>query len=230
MRASWASAALRARSCKSRPAGVSVSACERPSTASTILPALPRNGAGKLAKAQLRVLLTGAKKAVQAEGAAGLRNRYPAVTVSAFAHKSGRSRVPDTEPSPHETRQAQGGTRLLFVDDDTLVRELLGEALQHQGYDVAQAEDGNAALAWLATGQPVDLMITDFAMPEMNGLELIAEVLATRPDLPIILLTGYADAQVGQNLATLTAGTGVLLQKPIRVKDLTARIAARLAT
>jgi len=120
--------------------------------------------------------------------------------------------------------------RLLFVDDDTLVRELLGEALQHHGYDVVQAEDGGTALAWLATGQPVDLMITDFAMPEMNGLELIAEVLASRPDLPIILLTGYADAKVGENLAALTAGTGVLLQKPIRVKDLTARITDRLAT
>jgi DNA-binding response OmpR family regulator len=135
--------------------------------------------------------------------------------------------VPDTEATAHTPREV--AARLLFVDDDNLVRELLGEALQHHGYDVVQAEDAKAALAWLATGQPVDLMITDFAMPDMNGLELIAEVLPSRPDLPIFLLTGYADAQVGQNLEALTSGNGLLLQKPIRVKDLAARIAARLS-
>lgn len=119
--------------------------------------------------------------------------------------------------------------RLLFVDDDTLVRELLGEALEHQGFEVVQAEAGPAALAWLAGGEAVDLMITDYAMPEMNGLELIAEVLAARPDLPIILLTGFADEHVGEKLAALTAGKSVLLNKPIRVKALAERIRERLA-
>jgi CheY-like chemotaxis protein len=118
---------------------------------------------------------------------------------------------------------------LLLVDDDTLVRELLGEGLRHQGYRVFEAEDGATALAWLAGGQDVDLMITDFSMPEMTGLDLISYVSATRPALPIFLLTGFADEQVAQNLAMLTQGKGVLLNKPIRVKELAARIAARLA-
>jgi CheY-like chemotaxis protein len=118
---------------------------------------------------------------------------------------------------------------LLFVDDDTLIRDLMGEGLRHKGYNVIQAEDGPTALAWLATGEKLDLMITDYSMPEMTGLELIIHVRATRPTLPVFLLTGYADEQVAQTLDTVTAGDGVLLHKPIRLQDLATRIAAALA-
>jgi CheY-like chemotaxis protein len=118
---------------------------------------------------------------------------------------------------------------LLFVDDDTLVRELMVEGLRHQGYHVAQAEDGPTALAWLASGHQLDLMITDYSMPEMTGLDLISHVRSTRPALPIFLLTGFADEHVARKFAAITENQGVLLHKPIRIKDLAARVAAKLA-
>jgi CheY-like chemotaxis protein len=130
--------------------------------------------------------------------------------------------------TPAAPTAQHGQPSLLFVDDDTLVRELMVEGLRHQGYQVAQAEDGPTALAWLAAGHKLDLMITDYSMPEMTGLDLISHVRATRPTLPIFLLTGFADEHVAQQLATLTENKGVLLHKPIRIKDLAARITAKL--
>jgi CheY-like chemotaxis protein len=64
--------------------------------------------------------------------------------------------------------------KMLFVDDDTLIRELMAEAMEDQGFDVTAAEDAAVALAWLAGGRIPDIMVTDYAMPDMNGLELIA--------------------------------------------------------
>jgi DNA-binding response OmpR family regulator len=119
--------------------------------------------------------------------------------------------------------------KLLFVDDDTLVRELMAEAMQHQGFDVEAAPDAAAALAWLAAGEAVDMMVTDYAMPEMNGVELIVRVRATHPALPIILLTGNADDAVEKTLAAVTGGQAVLLRKPVRARELTARIVGMMA-
>lgn len=115
---------------------------------------------------------------------------------------------------------------LLFVDDDGLIRDLMVEGLRHKGFHVIPAEDGPAALAALAAGQPIDLMITDYSMPEMTGLDLIRQVRITHPTLPVFLLTGYADDQVAQTLVALTDGNGVLLHKPIRLQDLVNRINA----
>ncbi len=132
-------------------------------------------------------------------------------------------------PSPEQDATTARQPTLLFVDDDTLIRELMVEGLRHKGYNVIQAEDGAAALACLATGQTIDLMITDYSMPEMTGIELISHVHPAHPALPLFLLTGYADEHVAQTLASLTAGKGVLLRKPIRLPDLVAHITAAIA-
>ena len=81
-------------------------------------------------------------------------------------------------------------TRVLTVDDSASMRALLNHALTTQGFDVAQAEDGQIALEWLALNE-VDVVITDINMPRMDGYGLIERLRAgnRHRDRPILVLT-----------------------------------------
>ena len=87
---------------------------------------------------------------------------------------------------------------LLFVDDDFLISLSTAALLEDLGHAVIKASSGSAALDVLKSGKPVDLMITDYAMPGMTGLQLAEAARTLRPDLPILLATGYADLPGGQ--------------------------------
>lgn len=76
--------------------------------------------------------------------------------------------------------------RLLLLDDDALLREMLAEALTAAGHTVTQAADGRQARAC----PEIDLVITDLVMPESEGLETIAALHQARPNLPIIAISG----------------------------------------
>nr|WP_200894444.1 response regulator [Sphingomonas sp. SRS2] len=80
---------------------------------------------------------------------------------------------------------------ILTVDDSPSMRMLLRSALSRQGYAVAEAEDGVAALEWLAANERPDLMITDINMPRMDGYGLVETVRAQGPhsDMPILVLS-----------------------------------------
>ena len=119
--------------------------------------------------------------------------------------------------------------RVLVVDDDTMVREVLVGQMEEQGYRVTQASDGLEALAQLDGGAVVDLLISDFAMPGMNGLMLIQEARRRRPELPALLLTGYADTSVRLAVEEAEAGSTVLLRKPVSGTMLAERSVALLA-
>ncbi len=82
---------------------------------------------------------------------------------------------------------------LLFVDDDSLISLSTTSLLEDLGHTVVAATSGPEALDVLRTGRPIDMMITDYAMPGMTGLQLAEEARALRPGLPILLATGYAD-------------------------------------
>jgi len=120
--------------------------------------------------------------------------------------------------------------RVLLVDDDTMVREPLAADLAAAGHTVLAAEGGAEALDLLeagAAGEPVDVLVTDLAMPGMSGLALIREAQARRPILPAVLLTGYAED--GAALAPAAEGARfLLLRKPIDVAALAGRIATLL--
>jgi signal transduction histidine kinase/ActR/RegA family two-component response regulator len=105
--------------------------------------------------------------------------------------------------------------RILLVDDDAMVREVLVRQLQEQGYEVFGASDGLEALAQIDDGALVDVLISDFSMPGMNGLTLIQEARRRRPDLPALLLTGYADADVRFTVEDAETGRTALLRKPV---------------
>jgi CheY-like chemotaxis protein len=115
---------------------------------------------------------------------------------------------------------------LLLVDDDPLVRELVGEQLREAGYDVTDCAGGAAAIDRLDAGLKFDALVTDFAMPEMNGVALAHEARKRRPRLPVVVLTGYA------NEAAEAAGDAdfELLRKPIDYHALVSRVSALIGT
>jgi CheY-like chemotaxis protein len=110
--------------------------------------------------------------------------------------------------------------RVLVVDDDPMVREMLTRELQELDFETSQASDGLSALAYLDRGEKVDLMITDLSMPGMNGVLLTKEARQRRATLPVMLLTGYADANLGHDLELMRDEGVILLRKPVVGQEL----------
>jgi len=86
--------------------------------------------------------------------------------------------------------------RILLVDDDPFVREMLGAVLEDNGYDVKAAENGKEALETFVADPTIDLILTDMNMPEMSGQELINELMTNVVDVPIIVLSGNKEIDV----------------------------------
>jgi PAS domain S-box-containing protein len=122
----------------------------------------------------------------------------------------------------------RANARLLLIDDDAIVREVMAEQMEAAGFVVMPAGSADAALALIDSGETVDLIVSDLSMPDMNGLELIREAQRRRPGLPAVLLTGFASN--GAEIAVDGAGSGAfsLLRKPITGRHLVERITALL--
>lgn len=112
---------------------------------------------------------------------------------------------------------------ILVVDDDPLISMSAIDILQDLGHSVIEASSGKQAIDILQQGAAVDMMMTDHAMPGMTGLELARAVRVLRPELPILLVTGYADIPEGETLNLPRLG------KPYRQDDLEAEIIKLLA-
>jgi signal transduction histidine kinase/ActR/RegA family two-component response regulator/HAMP domain-containing protein len=127
------------------------------------------------------------------------------------------------------TAEASTSMRLLLVDDEVLVRGLLAEQLENEGFRVLVAASGTEALALLAMGEEVDAVVTDLSMPGMDGLAVIRAAQEFRPGLPAMLLTGYARDHDALAMGAAVSGTFALLRKPVRIRELVDRIQALLA-
>ena len=90
--------------------------------------------------------------------------------------------------------------RILAVDDDSLILMSMADMLEDLGHDVVEASSGAQAIDLLLSDETIDLMITDFSMPKMNGAQLAEAARQIRSDLPILVATGYAELPAGQNL------------------------------
>jgi len=108
-----------------------------------------------------------------------------------------------------------GSCHILVVEDDPDVRRVIVECLSLIGYQVTEAANGAEALQSLAAVKP-DLMVVDYAMPDMTGAEVIAEGRKMVGDIPVILATGYADMAVVERLA----GKPKILRKPFDIAAL----------
>ena len=110
---------------------------------------------------------------------------------------------------------------ILIAEDEEVLRESLAELLAEEGYDVAQAPDGQTAYE-LVMDQPVDLIISDIRMPGMDGMTLLQRLRQLAPETPVIMLTAYGTVQ--NAVAALTAGASDFLLKPIEFDDLLLRV------
>jgi CheY-like chemotaxis protein len=108
-----------------------------------------------------------------------------------------------------------GACHILVVEDDTDVRRVIVECLSLIGYRVTEAGNGAEGLAALAATRP-DLLVVDFAMPDMTGAEVISKARQSFPELPVILATGYADMAAVERLA----GKPTILRKPFDIAAL----------
>ncbi|HEV2676025.1 MAG TPA: cache domain-containing protein [Aliidongia sp.] len=124
--------------------------------------------------------------------------------------------APIVTPAPTASMDPRP-TRILVVDDDPSVRETVAEMVDSLGFSVLSAENGHQALDHLAADRSIDLVITDFAMPELNGAEVARCARHMRPGLPIIFVTGFADVES-------LRGEAWVLQKPFRRDGLAAKL------
>ncbi|HEX5387444.1 MAG TPA: PAS domain S-box protein [Gemmatimonadales bacterium] len=127
--------------------------------------------------------------------------------------------VPATAPAGPDHR----GDVALVVEDDPLVRQIVRRALAERGYAVLEAADGEAALELLRKrGDGVHVVVTDVAMPGMSGRELAGRASSIAPAVPVLFMSGYADADMAER-GWLDAGQP-FLQKPFAPGELVRRV------
>ena len=120
-----------------------------------------------------------------------------------------------------------GGERILLVDDEEPLMVMTAEVLAQLGYEAMPFTDGRAALeAFEKTPDGFEVVVTDEVMPVLTGTELARRVRRIRPDLPVVLVSGYSGPILTQQ--ALGAGVSELLKKPVQSRELAAALARAL--
>jgi PAS domain S-box-containing protein len=131
------------------------------------------------------------------------------------ARENPNAPVASIELSRLERRQ---NLRVLLVDDDILVSMGAADMLLDLGHSVTEAQSGSHALRLLESDAPFDVVVTDYAMPGMNGFELAQRIKERASNLPVILATGYAELPANRSIEFER------LSKPYTAKDLAAAL------
>src|SRR5271166_4566362 len=102
----------------------------------------------------------------------------------------------------------------IVVDDSRAIRMILSRTLRELGYEVREAGNGSEALAALGAGRPADLVMADWNMPVMDGLELLQKIRASTEfaSVPVVMVT--TEAEVDQMTAAMAAGATEYIMKP----------------
>ena len=155
--------------------------------------------------------------AIEVESAPGLGSSFRVLLPAVAAP------VDEHEPEPAEHAPADGEESILLVEDEAVVRQLVAEILESNGYSVLQAADGPSALELLRrhTGA-VDLLVTDVVMPGMSGPEVASAVAAMRPGTQVLYISGYTDSAIDHH-GVLEPGIA-FLQKPFSADDLARKV------
>ena len=141
--------------------------------------------------------------------------RGTSVSISLPLERKGKA--PEAPKPAHPARAA---LRILVVEDEPLVREVLGVYLPEDAHDVVLAVNGRDGLEEFKAEGPFDLVMTDRAMPEMNGDQLAVEIKKLNPTQPIILLTGFGDLMTGAG--EQPPGVDLVVSKPFTLSTLRA--------
>jgi two-component system OmpR family response regulator len=119
-------------------------------------------------------------------------------------------------------RRPDGGSvRVLVVDDEPSLTELLAMALRYEGWDIRTAADGTEALRIARDFRP-DAVVLDVMLPDIDGLEVLRKLRADTPDIPVLFLTAKDD--VADRIAGLTAGGDDYVTKPFSLEEVVARL------
>ena len=144
----------------------------------------------------------------------GRQWRFRKTDIDSWLESQRPATMPAAAPQPVRTPVSNGRTRVLVVDDEEGIRDLLAKTLQLAEYDVDLAEDGRAALERLRM-TPYDLLITDLRMPGVDGLTVIREARRLKSDLPVIIITGYSTEATA--IEAIDIGVQGYLTKPFRI-------------
>src|SRR5260221_7475922 len=125
----------------------------------------------------------------------------------------------------HHAELTTGGS-VLIIDDEAAIRESLETLLEFEGYSVESAETGEEGLAKLAE-RPFDLALLDFALPDRNGLEILADIRARDPQLAVIMITAYGT--LDNAVRAMQKGATNFIQKPWDNEKLLADVRAAVA-
>jgi DNA-binding NtrC family response regulator len=112
---------------------------------------------------------------------------------------------------------ASNAAKVLVVDDDSDLQEILGICLRHWGFEVASAGNGNDG-ARLADSYHPDIVLSDVMMPDTSGIDLLKSLLSKDPGRPVILMTGYSTSDMVA--AAIKDGALDLLTKPLDYRKL----------
>lgn len=127
---------------------------------------------------------------------------------------------------PPPNGQPATGPRILVVDDEPQIRELVAQALRRDGYRVSIHEDGHTALEEIQGGE-ISVLLTDLKMPRMSGLELIRSAKDLAPNMGSILITAFSSTETA--VQALRYGADDYLTKPFRLEDLRGTVERVLA-
>ena len=157
--------------------------------------------------------------AAQSGGAAHIRSRLGEGTTVELWLPRAADRPAEAEAPTPTPEFRRGAASVLLCDDDDAVRSFLSDFLQSIGYTVHEANGGEAAIRILEDGLDADLLVVDYAMPGMNGIETIRQARLRRPDMRPLLITGYS-GDLGGGAAGIP-----LLRKPFAPSELAQRVA-----
>lgn len=133
-----------------------------------------------------------------------------------------------TNPQPQAGDASVGcGSTVLVVEDEQPVRRLIAEMLRGGGCEVQEASSADEAMAMLARGDRVDLLLTDVVMPGRNGQYLASQIRRTQPELPVLFITGYSEGELLRR--GLTIDPAAVLAKPCSEEQLLDRVRRMLS-
>jgi len=160
----------------------------------------------------------------QSGGAVQIRSKLgEGTTVELWLPQAVEPPLGTASANPSGSALPQGIANVLLCDDDHDVRRFLSELLKSDGYMVREASTPEGALRILEDGAAVDLLIVDYAMPGINGMEIIRQAWRKRPSLKTLLITGDAGVVGGD------VGGAPLLRKPFRPTEFSQTVAKVLA-
>jgi DNA-binding NtrC family response regulator len=122
----------------------------------------------------------------------------------------------------HSGKPMKEEPKVLVVDDEEMLRNLLARILERKGYSVSTASGGRQALAYLAKGD-FQVMVSDVKMPEMNGFELLKEAKQKHPRLAVVMMTAFGDENTVEQ--ALGLGADGYVAKPFKSSELTSEVA-----